>query len=221
MTWLRLGDEYHNDPVWDGVPFEARWHYGALIGKCCRESRWDGVMPLTHARRASDVPDPDGCHDILEAIGLLELTDGEMREVRVIRIDQYVPPPYVRENSEKSKVRMRRKRAHDRNDHSLCLPENCDHVEVNPNSGEVVTRDVTRNTTGNPTLGEVVTPQVTRNTGTGRDGTGTGNYKNNRQKPLRVTSGVTGDGDDGWPKVRQPGSVGDTELPIPDFEEDE
>lgn len=147
MSWGRFDDLFTEWPEWDGVSYPARWHYMGLVGKCSRSQRWDGRLPLKTARRASDVDDPDACHAELAEVGLLRLMDGA---VVVVRIDQHVPPAYIRENSEKSKIRMRRNRAHKKGDHSLCLPENC--------PGAVAP--------------DAVTGFVTRNTGTGQDRTG-------------------------------------------------
>jgi hypothetical protein len=144
VSWTRFDDLFTDQSCWDGVSYEARWHYLALVQTCSRQGRWDGWLPLANARRASDVPNPDGCLSELERVGLVAVVGDN---VIVRRIDEHVPPAYIRENAAKTRERMRRKRAHDRGDHSLC------------GSDCVVPRPVTG--------------VVTRNTGTGRDRTGT------------------------------------------------
>jgi hypothetical protein len=86
---------------------------------------------------------PHALYKILLNVGLLATVDGYQQ---VVEIHEHVPPPSVRLNSEKNKIRMRRKRAHDVYEHSWCLPEHCPKAPV--------------------------TGVVTRNPGTGRDGTG-------------------------------------------------
>lgn len=147
MTWTRLDDGFTDRPVLDGLPYDVRWHYLSLIGLCSRTGRFDGYVPASAARRCSDVPDPAAALAALVAVGLLAVeSDG----YRVPLIDEHVPPPSVRENSVKAKVRMARHRAHKAGDHSGCLPSSC------PEASTV----------------DVVTGVVTRNTGTGQDGTG-------------------------------------------------
>jgi hypothetical protein len=148
MSWTRYDDLFTERPEWDGVPYPVRWHYLALVQACSRQRRWDGVLPLAHARRASDVEDPDDCHRLLAAAGLLKVDE---TAVRLLVIDEHIPPTYVRDNAKKSKIRMRRMRAHRSGDHSLCLPDSC--PAAPPDSADV-------------------TSTVTRNAGTGQDRTG-------------------------------------------------
>jgi hypothetical protein len=144
MTWTKHDDLFTEQPHWDHVSYPARWHYLALVQACSRSQRWDGRLPLTVARRASDVPDPDRCHQELESVGLVALEPGV---VVVIHIDDYIPPPYIRENAAKSKERMRRMR-----------------------QKKSATPDVTGD--------------VTRNTGTGLDGTVTGQALQTQEQEL-------------------------------------
>lgn len=143
MSWTRLDDRFTDRTVFEDVDFESRWHYLALVQKCSAEGRWDGVMPLAKARRASDVTDPDKAHAALEECSLVEIIGNTLR---VVEIADHIPPTHVRNNAQLSKIRMRRKRAHAAGDHSMCLPEHCPHA---------------------PSYAE-----VTRNTGTGQDRTG-------------------------------------------------
>ena len=143
MTWGRYDDSFTDWPLWESVSLAARWHYVALVQLCCRQQRWDGRVPIGAARRASDVTDPDRCHDELAAVDLLK-TDGQ--SVTLLRIDEHVPPPWIRNETENARIRMQRSRKHKAGDHSACLPGHCPEAAV--------------------------TDGVTRNTGTGRDGTG-------------------------------------------------
>ncbi|MGI5201687.1 hypothetical protein ACQEU6_08905 [Spirillospora sp. CA-108201] len=166
MAWLRDSDDYTQRVEWDGVSYEARWHYKAMIEHCSRSRRWDGRLPLEQALRASDVPDPDRCIAELEAIGYAIVTRNvtshvtsqspsrvTLGTVTLPRIDEHIPPRGMRDNAPNSKLRMQRKRAHDRGEHHLCLPKNCPHARpADDPAGE--TRD---------------TGSVTRNPGTGRD----------------------------------------------------
>lgn len=158
MTWTRLDDTWTDLPELADLPHAERWHYLCMIQFCSRTLRYDGVLKVADARRCSDLDDPDIALDHLAAVGLVvRQADGR---VKVVRIDEHIPPPSVRENAERSKVRMQRMRAHKNGDHSLCLPDKCEHVAVDQTTGEVTTTDAP------------VTAPVTRNTGTGQDGTG-------------------------------------------------
>jgi hypothetical protein len=146
MTWTRLDDTFADAPEWEHVSFEARWLYLALVQFCSRTKRYDGTLPLSRARGCSDVGDATKCLDELQSIGRVTVT---RNEVTLPKIDEHIPPPSVRLESERAKLRMRRLRAHKANDHSLCLAKNCEHAPDKP-----------------------VTPVVTGNTRTGQDGTG-------------------------------------------------
>ena len=139
VSWTRYDDLFTERPEFDGLSFEARWHYVALIQACSRARRWNGQLPVVRARRASDVPDPDQCHEDLSAAGLVKIDDETIGLPYAV---EHLPPKSIRNNAAASKVRMRRKRQHDAGNHSDCLPRNCPHA---------------------------VTAHVTRNTGTGRD----------------------------------------------------
>lgn len=148
MTWTRISDNWTERADLGHLTHADRWHYLALIVLCSRSGAFDGKLRLVDARRASDHEDPVGALGRISDAGLIEMTsDG----IRLVEIEDHVPPPSVRKASELGKFRMRRSRAHKAGDHSLCLPKNCE--QVDPASSDV-TRD------------------VTRNTGTGRDRTG-------------------------------------------------
>ncbi|MFI0406629.1 hypothetical protein [Actinomadura sp. 3N508] len=181
MPWLRDSDDYTQRAEWDGVSYEARWHYRAMVEYCSRSHRWDGRLTLEQARRVSDVPDPDTCIAELEAIGYAIVTRNApvdnpaqtgsvtrnvtshvtsqspshvtLGTVTLPRIDEHIPPRGMRDNASNSKLRMQRKRAHDRGEHHLCLPKRCPHATP-PDDPPGDTRN---------------TRTVTRNPGTGRD----------------------------------------------------
>lgn len=147
MTWTRLDDTWTDDQVLAELSFADRWHYLAMIQFCSRTKKYDGILRPADARRCSDHPEPGAALSNLEAVGLvINVGNG----YKLPLIDDHIPPPSVREASEKSKVRMRRMRQHKEGNHADCLPKHCDQA---------------------PTTGEV-TGDVTRNTGTGQDGTG-------------------------------------------------
>lgn len=164
MTWTRISDNWTERADLGHLTHADRWHYLALIVLCSRSGAFDGNLRLVDARRASDHEDPVGVLRRLSASGLIEMTSSG---IRLIEIDDHVPPPSVRNKSELGKYRMRRSRAHRAGDHSLCLPKYCE--DASPVSSDVM-RDVTRD--------------VTRNPGTGRDGTGQ-DY-NEAEKPLNA-----------------------------------
>jgi hypothetical protein len=92
--YASYGDEFTRLAVWDGVSYDARWHYFALIAECCGSHRYDGRIPLSIARRASDVSDPDKCHAELERAGLLSV----VADTVVMRyLEYHMPPPGQRQ----------------------------------------------------------------------------------------------------------------------------
>ncbi|WP_420112335.1 hypothetical protein [Pseudactinotalea sp.] len=155
MSWTRLDDAWTDMPELAVLDLAARWHYLAMIQFCSRTERIDGVMKRADARRCSDVDDPEAALAVLRSTGLLLELPGN--DVKVVRIDDHIPPPSVRQASKAAKLRKRRERAHKAGDHSTCLPENCDQAPVS-RPDEAVTAEVTG--------------EVTRDIGSGRDGTG-------------------------------------------------
>lgn len=146
MTWTRLDDGWTDLPLFEGLPYETRWHYLALLQFCSRTSRYDGIVSGKDARRCSDVPNPAEALMTLHNVGLVAMDD---RGYRLPFIDQHVPPPYMRDERRKQsqRLRKRRERMHKNGDHALCDPEHC---PASPS----------------------VTGDVPRDTGTGRDRTG-------------------------------------------------
>lgn len=124
MSWLRYSDDFTEWREWDHASIETRWAYVCLVQACSRGKYWDGVLPKSKALGAlfPQVADPHSTISSLVGLGLAT-EDHERLVVVLPRIDDHIPPPYVRDNAERSKVRMRRKRAHDSGDHSLCLAE--------------------------------------------------------------------------------------------------
>lgn len=126
MTWTRLDDNWLADEAFDGLDVPTMWHYLNMIQFCSRGKRYTGVIPLAHARTCSIVEDPLGAIAALIDAGLVENVDGAT--LRVVRIDEHVPPPSVREAAAATKVRVARHRKHKNGDHSECLPEKCSHL---------------------------------------------------------------------------------------------
>lgn len=149
MSWLRYSDDFAEWSEWDHTPLSARWGYVVLIQACSRGKYWDGRLPKKKAIAAlmAQVDDPQKVIEQLESVSLAHEERGRLTII-LPRIDDHIPPAYVRDNAEKSKVRMRRKRAHDAGRHDECLPEYCPEA---------------------PT----VTDLVTRNAGTGRGSSST------------------------------------------------
>lgn len=155
MTWTRLDDLWTDLPELADLAYDVRWHYLAMIQFCSRTQRYDGLLKKSDARRCSDVDDPAGAIQILTTKGLvIPVSEGQ---VKITRIDEHIPPPSVRAETERSKIRKRRSRLHKEGDHSTCLPENCDQAIPDP-AVDMVTGEVTK--------------PVTRDTRTGQDRTG-------------------------------------------------
>lgn len=139
MSWLRYSDDFTEWAEWDRAPLSARWGYVCLIQACSRGKYWDGRLPRKKAIAAlmAQVDDPERVIEQLEALDLAHEERGSLYVV-LPRIEDHIPPAYVRDNAEKSKVRMRRKRAHDAGRHLECLPDNCPDA---PSVTEIVTRN--------------------------------------------------------------------------------
>lgn len=184
MSWTRLDDTWTDNTVLADLSFEDRWHYLAMIQFCSRTQKFDGLVRVVDARRCSDHPDPDKAHTNLVNVGLLVNLG---KTFKLTQIDEHIPPPSVRENSEKSKVRMKRMRQHKVGDHSICLPDHCEQVGLSASLAPAskvlgpaasqdipkdVTQSVTRNTrTGQDRTGQLLTSeQTTRNEGGGPNG---------------------------------------------------
>lgn len=146
MSWLRYSDDWTTDRAWDGISYEARWHYMTMVEECSQARRWDGRLPVTRALRTSDVADPDKCIHELAANGWVDLAADT---VTIVLIDDHVPPEGQRdENLLPRKARNQaayRLRRCERGEHSRYCPRSCPAKRV--------------------------TARVTGNTGTGRDGT--------------------------------------------------
>lgn len=143
VSWTRLDDGWTDQRVFEGVPFDARWHYLAMVQFCSRNGRYDGTMRAVDALRCSDVDDPMTALGVLAAAGLVDVDD---TTVRVVHIELHIPPPHLRDEDRKRRQRddTRRHRAHRSGDHSMCGAGKCADVSA----------------------------EVSTYTGTGRDGTG-------------------------------------------------
>jgi hypothetical protein len=149
MSWTKLGDEWCQMTALEDLSHEDRWHYLCMIQFCSRTDKRDGIMRGVDARRQSDHSDPATALAHLADVGLIAIEAGDKYRIVRIEEDDHLPSESVRKRTENNKNRQRRKRAHDKGDHSLCRDDADCHASV--------TRDV----------------------GTGRDGTGRDNTKNN------------------------------------------
>ncbi|MGV9794429.1 hypothetical protein [Gordonia sp. NPDC003422] len=143
---MRTDDGWTDWPELADLSLAARWHYLAVVHTCSRTKKYDGVLRRVDALRASDVDDPAAALAELAAAGLV--TDSGSH-IAVVRIDQHVPPPHLRDDERKTaqRDRKRRERSHKAGEHYYCDPETCD-----------VASDVTRDSP--------------RDIGTGQDGQG-------------------------------------------------
>ena len=160
MSWLSFDDGYTRQRVWDGMPYEARWHYHAVVERCCDTRRYDGVLPWPLALRCSDVPEPMDAVKVLIAAGLLA---DRGSDIVVLDIDHFLPPeserpenklPRKRANTAESRRRKCERGDHDRHCPSKTCPVKLEAREQResawvtgyPGSGRVGTgREVPRN----------------------------------------------------------------------------
>lgn len=157
MSWTRLDDRWTEATEFDDLDHATRWHYLAMIQFCSRTEKFDGVMRLVDAKRCSDHPDPAQALNSLQSAELIQSLSGS---VKVLKIEEHIPPPSVRQEAENARIRKQRNRLHKNGDHSMCSEKHCD---------EKTRRDVTGH--------------VTRDTGTGQDGTG-----RDREEPEELES---------------------------------
>lgn len=152
MTWTRLDDVWGDDAVWDEISYPARWHYLMMIQVCSRGERYDGVMPLARAENCSDLARDEvpRCLNELMDADLLEVSsDG--RSIKVVRIEDHLPPAYLRDPERKAKQRERKAASRARKPKPSSPPPE-------PVTGDV-TRDQSRDTrTGQDGPGQEVPP---------------------------------------------------------------
>jgi len=182
VSWLRYSDDFTTDRSWDGVSYEARWQYFAMVEECSQARRWDGALPVTRAVRCSDTPDPDKCIEELEHAGRV-LRRGDV--VLILDIEDRIPPEGQRDENllprKRSNVNAYRKRRCEAGDHS----KDCPRATCPLKNG--------------------VTTHVTGNAGTGRDGTttvtaGKNNSRSNISTDKEEHQKQFSD-DDGWSDV--------------------
>lgn len=89
MAWVSYDDQFTDAAIFYGVPYPARWHYFALVGRISNTRQWHGRLPRGIALRVSDVPEPEAALADLVAAGLLK-DYGD--EVEVVMIDDHIPP---------------------------------------------------------------------------------------------------------------------------------
>lgn len=123
MTWTRLDDTWSERmSANEDLSHADRWHYLQMIQFCSRSGRRDGIMRGVDARRVSDHPNPPDALARLYIAGLIETMPDD--KYRIVEIDSHLPSDAVIARGEAAKQRMRRKRAHDKGDHSMC-DDNC------------------------------------------------------------------------------------------------
>lgn len=163
MTWSRFDDGFTDQPIFEGLSYEARWHYIALVSFCSRTSRYDGFIRGSDARRCSDVPDPAAALAELGLVGLAAPQDGGYV---LPLIDHHVPPPHLRDEKRKQdqRERKRRERLHKKGEHTYCShgpEEDVSRVTSPVTSGRDGTgRGVTGEATEEDDWPEVRTPLV-------------------------------------------------------------
>ena len=147
MTWVSFDDGYTRERVWDGIPYDTRWHFHAIVELCCATRRYDGRLRWPDALRCSDVPDPARSVKELVTAGLL-LDLGAAVEVE--NIDDFLPPEGQRAENLLARKRKNqaayRRRKCERGEHDRHCPA--------------------------ATCPARVASRVTGNPGSGRDGTG-------------------------------------------------
>jgi hypothetical protein len=161
MTWLSFDDAYTEQAVWDGLPYDTRWHYHSVVEKCCATRRYSGRLPWPIAVRCSDVPDPERSIKELIAVGLLADLGAE---IEAVYIDDFLPPAGQRPETlgprkRKNQAEYRRRKC-ERGEHDRHCPRSCP-VRV----------------TGNPPGARHGNP----GSGTGRDGLPTIEEENQNQ----------------------------------------
>jgi len=147
MTWLRYGSEHTRDRRWEGVSYEARWHYHAILAECADSERFDCQIPMMLALRASDVPDPEAAIDSLVTAGIALITDiGDLRIAEGERL--HMPPPSKRDIWRKSQQRKWTKKHREGEEGSNALhtgPHQAEgegvHEGVDPESGGIKETD--------------------------------------------------------------------------------
>ena len=129
MTWTRLDDAWTDLPVLADMTLAARWHYLCLIQFCSRSGNYDGLIRTVDALRCSDVDKPKDAMNEIHRAGLLARTDDPKR-LRLVQIDDHVPPESVREKAVRDRDRKERSRRHAAGDHSTCYRQRCEHGQL-------------------------------------------------------------------------------------------
>lgn len=230
MSWLRYSDDFTTDRAWDGVSYEARWHYKALVEECSQSRRWDGKVPMTRALRVSDVPDPARCIEELAEAGWLRVTGnedgnadgyavGNAAGIAIPSISYHVPPEGMRDDHllprKRHNVAAFRARKCSGGEHSKDCPAKTCPVKLAKKETALAEPD-----------GAVVTGRVTGNAGTGLDGTGRTTSTSSKSNSRSKLSTDVGKKDsqhkdvEDWPATAVPGegsSSSSTEAKPPEF----
>ena len=158
MTWLSFSDDYTGRPVWDGVPYEARWLHHCIVERAAATGRYDGILPRSLALRCSDVPDPEQSLKDLVKVSLI-IDWGS--EVEAVEIEGFLPPERSRPENllprKRANTAEYRRKKCARGDHDRHCP-----------SATCPAKMAVHNLAAN----EAVTGRVTGNPGSGRVGAG-------------------------------------------------
>ena len=140
MSWTKIGDEFIDaaEPLSDGA---YRTHVDMLILSSRR-----GDVLLIRVRDVLRFANSDNPQTAMNE--LLDAGWWETRDDHVfigLRWPHWQMPPAVVEKRRKDNAtRQARTRRHDSGDHGMCDPDRCADLAADADTGEVVTRDVTR-----------------------------------------------------------------------------
>jgi hypothetical protein len=170
VTWLSFDDSYTRQKVWEGISYEARWLYHAVVEFCATTRRYDGRLRWADVLRCSDVPEPeDRAKELIQAQLLADLG----ADVVVPDIESFLPPAGMRAENLLPRKRANqaawRKAKCEQGEHSRDCPASTCPAKIRrrlEREQAAAGERVTGNETGN----------VAGNAGTGRDGSGSANH---------------------------------------------
>lgn len=124
MTWVKLSDNYPEDPRFEDVgPLGFALHTAAIC--FCSRNLTDGQITRGQARRLLDLDDPGTVMDALVAVGLWKPgEDGKAYGLTDYLEHQPSRAEVESKRAESAKTTERSKR-HNKGDHSLCDPDRC------------------------------------------------------------------------------------------------
>ncbi len=164
MTWNRYGSEFTRDRRWDGVPYEARWHYLAVVAECSDSERYDCRIPLRLAERASDVADAAAATAALVAAGFALIEGHDF--IIVGGEERHMPPESLRDKKRKEDQRRwtadTRRRKCEAGEHDQHCPKSCP-MRSGKGPGKASGKALPKalgNASGNAVRGETESPEV-------------------------------------------------------------